>query len=105
MNTSILAIIAVGIGGMLVGALAHPVSWRLVAGVFALGVTFLLLEIAHAVWVGVPPDGVMGLLALTSAAETSRFLGAIAIAYAAFIATVILAARVILARKRQPHEP
>jgi hypothetical protein len=104
METSLLALGAVLLGGALVGVVARPVSWRLVVGVLILGVMFVVLEVARTLWIGLPPESLIGIVALSNAAETSS-VGAIAIAYAAFIGAVIIAVRVALVRKQQTHEP
>lgn len=104
MNAS-LAVLSGAIGaGVLVGAFARPLSRRLLVGVLALGLVFLILEVGLALWRGVSPADLANLLVLSPVPKLHDYLGAIAIAYAAFVAAAVIAVRMGFSRRKAPHE-
>lgn len=104
MNAS-LAVVGVAVGaGVLVGAFARPLSWRLLVGVLVLGLVFLVLEAGLALWRGVSPADLAHLFTLSPMPKLHDYLGAIAIAYAAFVAATIIAVRIGFARRKASHE-
>src|SRR3954471_15723224 len=104
MNSS-LVILGIAVGfGVLVGALARPLSRRLMVGVLILGLMFLILEVCLAVWRGMSGADLANLLTLSPAPMLHDYLGAIAIGYAAFAAEIIIAVRIGIARCKAAHE-
>jgi len=106
METNILAIGAVVVGGVIIGWFARPCTWRAVTALVAFGVIFLVLDIATSAWFEYTQSQIYGLLALSGTVSDSKgILGGVAIAYAAFLGALIFATRVVFSSRPEAHEP
>jgi hypothetical protein len=104
MNTSAAVVAIVVIAGALLGSLARPLSWRLFGSVLGLGLVFFVFELDRASRLGTPLADLVQVILLSSKPEFQRYMGAMAISYAAFLAAVVIALRIVLARRRTSDE-
>lgn len=103
MSTSATVLATAMVSGLLAGIFVRP-SWRLCAWVLLLAIAFLVLEIARASWLGTPFADLVHVITLSSRPEFQRHLGAMLIAYAAFLAAAVIALRVSLAQRKAASE-
>jgi hypothetical protein len=104
MNTSVTVLTTAVIAGLLLGSLARPLSWRLFGGVLAFGVAFFVFELGRASWLGTSVTDLVQVIVLSSTPALQRYLGAMAIAYAAILAAAVIALRLVLARRKASYE-
>jgi hypothetical protein len=77
----------------------------LVIDVLVLGAAFLAFGLVLAFWREPSLAGALGLLVFSTGSAAGRDIGAIAIAYASFLAAAIMTFRLRSASKVQRHEP
>ena len=103
MEATVLALAAVFVGGLTTGFLARPLTWRLVSGVLVFGGAFLAFGLVRASWHEATVGATVGLLVFSG--DSGRDIGAIAIAYASFLAAAIMSLRLLGASRGSRHEP
>jgi len=105
MDPTLATLGAAVMGGLLVGFLARPISWRLFSGVLVLAGIFVVLELWNASRRATSIEELLAIVSLSAAPEFHRHYGAMAIAYGAVLGAAVIAGRILIAkRKKARHE-